>query len=210
MTVLPGATVHRRTVLLAGLSAGAVAAAALPPAVSAAESVFQHGIASGDPLPDGILLWTRVTPTPESVPASGAGPDVEVTWQLATDSAFATVVRSGTAGTGPARDHTVKADVTGLSPATTYWYRFGLNDVWSPVGRTMTAPAATDAIARLRAGVVSCANWEAGYFAAYRHLAERGDPTWWCTSATTSTSTPPVNSAPATPWCAGRPRSTRR
>src|SRR5690349_5222607 len=175
MTVLRGAAVDRRTVLLAGLSAGAVAATALPSTASAAGSVFQHGVASGDPLPGGILLWTRVTPTPESLPASGAGPRVDVTWQVATDSGFSTVVRSGTVSTGPARDHTVKADVTGLSPATTYWYRFGLGGTWSPVGRTMTAPAATDAVARLKAGVVSCANWEAGFFSAYRHLAERGD-----------------------------------
>ncbi|AEV87274.1 alkaline phosphatase [Actinoplanes sp. SE50] len=174
---LPGVPVGRRAVLLAGLTAGAgaVAAAALPSVAGAAGSAFQHGVASGDPLPGGILLWTRVTPTPESVPASGLGPQVDVDWQVATDAGFATVVRSGTVSTGPDRDHTVKADISGLSPATTYWYRFGLGGEWSPVGRTMTAPAATDAIARLRAGVVSCANWEAGYFAAYRHLAERGD-----------------------------------
>ncbi|WP_436528042.1 alkaline phosphatase D family protein [Actinoplanes sp. HUAS TT8] len=177
MTVLPRAAVDRRTVLLAGLSAGAgaVAAAALPSGASAADSLFQHGVASGDPLPGGILLWTRVTPTAESAPASGLGPQVDVTWQIATDAGFGTVVGSGTVSTGPARDHTVKVDVSGLSAATTYWYRFGLNGTWSPVGRTMTAPAATDTVARLRAGVVSCANWEAGFFSAYRHLAERGD-----------------------------------
>ncbi|GIF13350.1 alkaline phosphatase D family protein [Actinoplanes teichomyceticus] len=176
MTVLPRAAVGRRTVLLAGLSAGAGAvAAALPSAASAADTFFQHGVASGDPLPGGILLWTRVTPTPESAPGSGAGPRVDVAWQVATDAGFGAVVQSGTVTTGPERDHTVKVDVTGLSPATTYWYRFGHHGNWSPAGRTMTAPAASDAVARLRAGVVSCANWEAGYFAAYRHLAERGD-----------------------------------
>lgn len=155
---------------LAGLAAGAgvVATAARPASASAAVDVFQHGIASGDPLPDGILLWTRVTINPE------AGP-VPVDWQIAADPSFATVVRSGTFTTGPERDHTVKVDVTGLAPATTYWYRFGLAGTWSPTGRTMTAPAADADITRLRAGVVSCANWEAGYFAAYRHLAERGD-----------------------------------
>jgi alkaline phosphatase D len=73
------------------------------------------------------------------------------------------------------RDHTVKVDVTGLTPASTYWSRFGLAGDWSPLGRTMTAPAADAAIVRLRMGVVSCANWEAGYFGAYRHLAARGD-----------------------------------
>ncbi|WP_199517173.1 alkaline phosphatase D family protein [Nucisporomicrobium flavum] len=170
--------VDRRTLLrLAGLSAGAglVAAATRPAEAHAAAGPFQHGVASGDPLPGGILLWTRVTPTPESVPGSGAGPEVTVAWQIAADADFATVVQAGEVRTGPARDHTVKVDVSGLTPATTYWFRFGLDGSWSPAGRTMTAPAADAAIARLRMGVVSCANWEAGYFAAYRHLAERGD-----------------------------------
>lgn len=177
-TTPAGSAVDRRTLLrLAGLSAGAsvVAAATLPGVASAAGGVFQHGIASGDPLPGGILLWTRVTPTPESTPASGVGPTVTVDWQIAADASFAAVVRYGTVSTGPERDHTVKVDVGGLTPATTYWYRFGLAGNWSPVGRTMTAPADDAAITRLRLGVVSCANWEAGYFAAYRHLAERGD-----------------------------------
>jgi alkaline phosphatase D len=173
MTV--NAAVDRRTVLrLAGV--GAVAAVASPKASKAeATPVFLHGVASGDPLPGGILLWTRVTPTPESTPASGQGPTVEVRWQVAADAAFSTTVREGSVTTGPERDHTVKVDVDGLAPATTYWFRFGLAGVWSPTGRTMTAPAADDAIARLRMGVVSCSNWESGYFAAYRHLAERGD-----------------------------------
>ncbi|MEV4639110.1 alkaline phosphatase D family protein [Actinoplanes sp. NPDC049548] len=180
MTVIPHAegAVDRRTLLrLAGLSAGAglVAAATLPGEAHAAPGAFQHGVASGDPLPGGILLWTRVTPTAESVPGSGNGPEVTVTWQIAADAGFAAVVQSGEVRTGPARDHTVKVDVAGLAPATTYWFRFGYGGAWSPVGRTMTAPATDAAISRLRMGVVSCANWEGGYFAAYRHLAERGD-----------------------------------
>ncbi|OJF13124.1 alkaline phosphatase D family protein [Couchioplanes caeruleus] len=180
MTVIPRAegAVDRRTLLrLAGLSAGAglVTAATLPGVAHAASGAFQHGVASGDPLPGGILLWTRVTPTPDSVPGSGAGPEVTVSWQIAADAGFAAVVAAGEVRTGPARDHTVKVDVSGLSPATTYWFRFGYNGSWSPTGRTMTAPTADAAISRLRMGVVSCANWEAGYFAAYRHLAERGD-----------------------------------
>jgi len=163
-------TVDRRTVLrLAGLSAGAgvVTAATLPgTAANAADAVFAHGVASGDPVPGGILLWTRV---------SGFDAQVSVEWQIAADASFAVLVQSGAVPTGPDRDHTVKVDVGGLAPATTYWYRFGVAGAWSPTGRTMTAPAADDAITRLRLGVVSCANWEAGYFAAYRHLAERGD-----------------------------------
>lgn len=170
MTVSPS----RRTVLrLAG--AGVLAAAAVPGAARAAAPYFRHGVASGDPTPGGILLWTRVTPSDEAVPGSGAGPVVTVSWQVATDAEFATVVAGGQVAAGPDRDHTVKIDVAGLEPGTTYWYRFGYAGSWSPTGRTMTAPAEDAAIDRLRLGVVSCANWEAGYFAAYRLLAERGD-----------------------------------
>lgn len=81
--------------------------------------VFRHGSASGDPLPDGVLLWTRVTPTAASLPGSGVGPVVQVTYDVATDAAFASVARTGSVSTGPARDHTVKIDVRGLRPATT-------------------------------------------------------------------------------------------
>ncbi len=96
-------------------------------------------------------------------------------WEVATDAAFAAIVRSGAVTTGPDRDHTVKVDVTGLDPATAYWYRFGLDGTYSGVGRTRTAPAHDATVAGLRFGVVSCSNWQGGYFAAYRHLAARTD-----------------------------------
>ncbi|WP_055591297.1 alkaline phosphatase D family protein, partial [Peterkaempfera griseoplana] len=130
---------------------------------------------SGDPLPDGVLLWTRVTPTPDATPGSGAGPDQAVTWQIATDRNFTSVVASGTVTASAASDHTVKADVRGLAADTSYWYRFTAGGVSSPTGRTRTTPAADATLDRLRLGVASCANWEAGYFSAYRHLAARGD-----------------------------------
>jgi len=170
-------TYDRRSVLRVGAGAVLVAgvATAGATAASADEPVFAHGVASGDPLPDAVLLWTRVTPTPDATPGSGVGPTVDVTWEVAADPAFATIVRSGSASTGPGRDHTVKADATGLDPATTYYYRFRLDGAVSAVGTTRTAPALTAAIARLRFGVVSCSNVPAGYFAAYRYLAERGD-----------------------------------
>lgn len=170
-------TYDRRSVLRVGAGAVLVAgvATAGTTAASADEPVFAHGVASGDPLPDAILLWTRVTPTPDATPGSGVGPTVSVTWEVAADPAFATIVRSGSESTGPGRDHTVKADATGLDPATTYYYRFRLDGAVSAVGTTRTAPALTAAIARLRFGVVSCSNVPAGYFAAYRYLAERGD-----------------------------------
>ncbi|WP_027660369.1 alkaline phosphatase D family protein [Salinispora fenicalii] len=171
-------SLDRRTLLrIAGASAGTavLASAALAGPAGATGSAFRHGVASGDPLPDGILLWTRLTPTEESQPGSGAGPEVTVTWQVAADPDFATLAAQGTVVTGPAQDHTVKVAVSGLAPATTYWFRFGYAGAWSPTARTMTAPEADADIDRIRLGVVSCSNWEAGYFTAYRHLAERGD-----------------------------------
>ena len=85
------------------------------------------------------------------------------------------MVREGSFATGPARDHTVKVDVTGLAPARWYYYRFRYDGVSSPVGRTRTAPARDAVVERLRFGVVSCANLQAGWFSAYRHLADRDD-----------------------------------
>ncbi|QNS08961.1 alkaline phosphatase D family protein [Streptomyces xanthii] len=170
-------TPSRRTVVKAA-AAGAVLAAPLAAATSAhaAEApAFLHGVASGDPLPDGILLWTRVTPSAEATPGSGKGPDVQVSWEIAEDKAFRTVVGRGTATASAATDHTVKADVRGLRPASTYHYRFSADGVHSPTGRTRTAPATDAAAPGLRFGVVSCANWEAGYYSAYRHLAARTD-----------------------------------
>ena len=124
---------------------------------------FLHGVASGDPLADRVIIWTRVT----------APSDTGVRWEVAADKAFTTVLKSGTAVAAASADHTVHVDVTGLEPATDYWYRFQALNVTSPVGRTRTAPASgTTAI---RFGVVTCAEYEFGFFGAYRHLAGRDD-----------------------------------
>lgn len=165
----------RRTVLATGAGAAALTATGLPRAAATPGSPFQHGVASGDPLHDAVVIWTRVTPTAASTPGSGRGPRVRVAWEVATDARFRRVVRRGAAGTGPGRDHTVKVDVTGLAPATWYFYRFRLGRDLSPVGRTRTAPAPTASPANLRLGIVSCANLQAGWFTAYRALAARDD-----------------------------------
>ncbi|MBM7438417.1 alkaline phosphatase [Streptomyces sp. HB132] len=176
----------RRTVVKAAAAtavAGPVLAATATGARAADGPAFLHGVASGDPLPDGVLLWTRVTPTPDAVPGSGLGDGTPVVWEIAEDRAFSRVAARGTAVARAGSDHTVKADVRGLRPATTYWYRFsaapggpeGGHGVVSPVGRTRTAPAAGAAVPGIRFGVVSCANWEAGWFSPYRHLAARAD-----------------------------------
>ncbi len=122
---------------------------------------FGHGVASGDPLPDSVVLWTR---------CPGA---TEVEWIVARDPDLHHVVSAGTAGTVPDADHTVKVDPGGLEPATTYWYRFAAGGEVSPTGRTRTAPAAGAAVDRLRLGLVSCASYADGWFHAYRNLARR-------------------------------------
>ncbi|MEW2247368.1 alkaline phosphatase D family protein [Streptomyces sp. NPDC006975] len=178
----PSLAPRRRTVVKAAAATAVLAgplAAALPARAASAAPAFLHGVASGDPLPDGILLWTRVTPVPEAIPGSGTGPDTEVAWVVATDRALTDVVARGTVLATAASDHTVKADVRGLRPATDYYFRFSAGGTDSPVARTRTAPAADAPVAGLRFGVVSCANWEAGHFAAYRHLAARSDLDAW-------------------------------
>nr|WP_308120629.1 alkaline phosphatase D family protein [Streptomyces bambusae] len=175
-----GVSPRRRSVVKAAAATAALApfaAAALGGTAHAAEPApaFLHGIASGDPLPDGILLWTRVTPTAEAVPGSGKGPATEVTWEVAEDKAFSRVVARGAVTATSAADHTVKADVRGLRPQTAYFYRFTAGSAVSPVGRTRTTAAHDASTPGVRFGVVSCANWESGYFSAYRHLAARTD-----------------------------------
>ncbi|MEU0666964.1 alkaline phosphatase D family protein [Streptomyces lavendulocolor] len=172
----------RRTVVKAAAAtavAAPVLAAATPAVADVLAPAFLHGVASGDPLPDGVLLWTRVTPAPDALPGSGKGPDTEVRWEVAEDRAFSRVVARGAVTATAVSDHTVKVDVRGLRQETAYYFRFtagtDASAAVSPVGRTRTTPAADATTAGVRFGVVSCANWEAGHFAAYRHLAARAD-----------------------------------
>nr|WSY55604.1 alkaline phosphatase D family protein [Streptomyces sp. NBC_00886] len=173
---------RRRTVVKAAAATAVLAGplvAALPAGAATEAPAFLHGVASGDPLPDGILLWTRVTPTAEAAPGSGLGPDTEVSWTVAEDKAFTNIVAKGSLTATAASDHTVKADIRGLAPATDYFFRFSAGGTDSPAARTRTAPAADANVSGLRFGVVTCANWEAGYFSSYRHLAARGDLDAW-------------------------------
>ncbi|MFK4225459.1 alkaline phosphatase D family protein [Streptomyces sp. NPDC019890] len=181
MTSRFSSTPSRRTVVKAAAATAVVAAPALAVATTASAAsaeeapAFLHGIASGDPLPDGVLLWTRITPTPDAVPGSGKGPDTAVSWEVAEDKGFARIVARGSTTSKAASDHTVKVDVRGLRQATVYYFRFTAGASVSPVGRTRTAPATDAATPGVRFGVVSCANWESGYFSSYRHLAARAD-----------------------------------
>jgi alkaline phosphatase D len=124
-----------------------------------ADQVFRHAVASFDPTSSAVLLWTRL---------SGAD---EAEWQVARDPDMVDVVASGRARTGPERDHTVVVDVDGLTPATSYWYRFRAAGERSPVGRTRTLADAP--VERLRLGLVCCAHYSVAPLGVYRALAER-------------------------------------
>jgi len=163
-------TVSRRTLIATGIGGGAVLAMSQWNEAVAAQAPFVHGVASGDPLPNAVILWTRVTPSAEAFPGSGVGPVVDVDWEVATDAAFANVVASGTTDAGPGTDHTVHVDAAGLQPGTKYFYRFHAVGQTSIAGRTKTAAAAGTSTP-VRFGVVSCANYNWGHFAGYRHLA---------------------------------------
>jgi len=129
---------------------------------------FFHGVASGDPLQDRVIIWTRVTPDVfDSL-------DVEVKWRMATDTGMTDIVAQGSVKTSAARDYTVKLDVLDLDPATYYYYDFKAFDQYSLRGRTKTAPRAAE-LSNVRFGVVSCSNYEYGYFNAYKQLTKRND-----------------------------------
>ncbi|MGW2822987.1 alkaline phosphatase D family protein [Streptomyces sp. NPDC001443] len=149
---------------------GATAAAGAGASVSG--TVFKLGVASGDPLPTAIVLWTRVVPAQQG--SSGIlAPTVAVSWELASDSGFTKVVKSGTATATSSLGYSVHVDVTGLTPATDYWYRFKALGRTSITGRTRTAPAAGDTPKNLRIALASCQNWQHGYFTAYRDMLEQ-------------------------------------
>jgi alkaline phosphatase D len=124
---------------------------------------FQHGVASGDPLPDRVVIWTRVT---------GDGNDVPVEWVVCADPALSDVVAHGEAVASAERDHTVQADVGGLEPGRRYYYGFTAAGESSPTGRTRTLAANPE---RVRFATCSCAKFNAGYFNAYSRIAERDD-----------------------------------
>ena len=130
------------------------------------ETLFEHGVASGDPLTDGVIIWTRVTP-------EGQDP-VEVWWEMALDEEFLERTAGGKVTTDAERDFTVKVDVRGLGWGRNYYYRFAAQGRWSAVGRTRLAPKGNET-SRLRFGVCSCADYALGYFYGYGHMAERAD-----------------------------------
>ncbi|KMS81850.1 alkaline phosphatase [Streptomyces leeuwenhoekii] len=172
----------RRRFLTATGAAAALAFAVNLPATGAASAAeldaaritddpFTLGVASGDPLPDSVLLWTRLAPAPYQPDGGLPAQRVTVTWELALDERFRRVVRRGRATAHPEFDHTVHVEVGHLAPAHVYYYRFRVGGWVSPAGRTRTAPA-RGSRAGLDFGLVSCQKYDEGYYTAYKHLAE--------------------------------------
>ncbi|MDH6519367.1 alkaline phosphatase D [Streptomyces sp. SAI-135] len=133
---------------------------------------FTLGVASGDPLPDSVLLWTRLAPAPFEPDGGLPQQYVTVQWELASDETFAAPVRSGAAIAYPEYHHTLHVDVDGLEPDRVYYYRFRTGTWISATGRTRTAPLTTAAAASLSYAAVSCQAYFDGYYTAHRHLSQ--------------------------------------
>ncbi len=135
---------------------------------------FTLGVASGDPLPDGFVIWTRLAPDPLAEDGMGGMPPYgrDVGWQVASDERFRRIVRAGYARTGPDVGHSVHVEVSGLRPGREYFFRFAIGKHRSAVGRTRTAPAPRSMPTALSMAFASCSQYEHGLFTAYRRLAE--------------------------------------
>jgi alkaline phosphatase D len=174
----------RRRGLLRG-ALGLSALAALQPPRAAAQAAgpllgfrrypFTLGVASGEPAPDGVVLWTRLAPEPFQPLGGMPAAAIEIGWEVAEDERFATIAARGTALARPELGFAVHVEVGGLQPARPYWYRFRVGREASPVGRTRTAPAAGAAPQRLRFVNAGCQHYEHGLFTAWRHVAEEPD-----------------------------------
>ncbi|TXJ10604.1 MAG: alkaline phosphatase [Acinetobacter sp.] len=124
---------------------------------------FEHGVASGDPLQDRVILWTRVTPSDTTA-------RLDVSWEIALDQQFTQIVKTDKVQTSAAQDFTVKVDATGLKPDQRYFYRFKFGDKTSPVGQTKTLPTSASNVSF---AVCSCSNYPAGHFYVYREMAKQ-------------------------------------
>ena len=161
------------------IGAGAATAFAAPALVRAQalflENPFKLGVASGDPSPDGFVIWTRLAPRPLELHSGMPMTTVPVTWEVASDDRFKTVVAKGEALARPELGHSVHVEVAGLLPNRPYWYRFVAGRDRSFTGRARTLPAPDAKLDRLRFIAAGCQNYEAGLFTAYRKAAQEED-----------------------------------
>ena len=166
-------SVSRRGLMLA-LGAGGVALGSGRPALADpvfAEYPFQLGVASGDPTPDGFVIWTRLAPRPLEPGHGMPSAPVPVKWEVGTDRGLSNVVRRGEAVARPELGHAVHVEVEGLEPGRDYFYRFTAGAERTATGRAKTAPAAGAATARSRFGVLGCQAYEQGFYTAHRKIA---------------------------------------
>lgn len=136
---------------------------------------FTLGVSSGDPAPDGFVLWTKLAPQPFEPHGGMAMVPLPVAWEVASDERFKTIVASGEAIARPELGHSVHVEVGGLQPDRPYWYRFTLGGEQSMRGRARTLPLASASPKALKFGVAGCQNYEDGHFTAFRHLAREDD-----------------------------------
>ncbi|MEU8406436.1 alkaline phosphatase D family protein [Micromonospora sp. NPDC048842] len=164
----------RRIFVLGGLVTAGVAVTPRQGARAAVPYPFKLGVASGDPAPDSVVLWTRLAPSPLNADGQGgmANADVTVEWQVSTTDRFTSLVASGSVVARYADAHSVHAIAGGLAADSDYYYRFRAQGQISPVGRTRTAPAPSAFGRDLVMAFASCAHYEAGYYTAYRRMAE--------------------------------------
>jgi alkaline phosphatase D len=173
----PSNELGRRSLLVGGLAAGSILAVPQFAAGSTAavrRNPFTLGVASGDPSPNGFVIWTRLAVEPVAEDGLGGMPHqhVDVVWQVAKDERFRRVVRAGTVTANPSSAHSVHVEVDGLEDGREYWYRFRVGRHVSRVGRALTAPHPLSMVSSLAMSFVSCSQYEHGYFTAYRRLAE--------------------------------------
>ncbi|NWG70571.1 MAG: alkaline phosphatase D family protein [Parvularculaceae bacterium] len=167
--------ISRRAALTVGILGGAAACSPRPPrtsfesVASAGEEYFRHGVASGDPGPDSVVIWTRFHNDLLPPPVDGRA----IEWEVAEDAEFKAVAASGFARTSPSADWTVKVLVEGLQPGRRYFYRFNRGGSYSAVGRTRTLPEGS--VSEARFAIVSCSNYPFGYFNVYDQIARRDD-----------------------------------
>jgi alkaline phosphatase D len=168
--------ITRRSLLAGGAGLGLAAAMGVSPARAAARparlsDLFQLGVASGEPAPDGVVLWTRLAMDPVALDGLGGMPakPVPVQWQVAKDENFKHVVRTGTETAAPEAAHSVHVE---LDSGAEYFYRFKAAGDLSPVGRTITAPAPGARSRALNLSFTSCADYQVGWFTPYRRMAE--------------------------------------
>lgn len=163
----------RRRLILQMLSGGLLGAAGLGTAGVAdtvdprANPRFLHGVASGDPLADRVVLWTRITPNEDW------HGEIPVDWRIAEDPGMRRLVGNGRLYATESRDYTLKVDVPDLRPGHTYFYQFQAGAEPSPIGRTRTLPDA--GVSQVRFAAFSCSNYPAGYFHVFADAAKRDD-----------------------------------